>query len=268
MTGPDPASLIRSIGRGLEVLRIVSLHGPMNLKQITRVSKLPYPTVARIAATLQAERYLEREYDSKRYRVTELVQSISHGFQNDSRMVKVARPYLVEMTQSLDWPVLIATQLGDSMVVRDSTHSLTSLTLHHYFPGFTFPMIDSAAGRAYLAFCSDEKRDHNFKVLETMRGDDMSHAINLAQDTKDFDAIRKAGFATRERNSFTSPPGKNSSIAVPIFDGTKICGAIALVFFAAAMSMDEAIKRYSEKIMETAENIGDDMTATSIPSSK
>ncbi|QLC26355.1 helix-turn-helix domain-containing protein [Parasphingopyxis algicola] len=255
-TSPIP---IRAITRGLEVLRIISFGGSMNMAEIARSSRLPYPTVCRIVNTLVSDGYVEREPARKRFRVTGLVQSLSHGFQNDSRLVEVSRSHLVRLTKTLEWPMIVATRLGSSMIVRDGTHELTSLTLSHYYPGFTFPILDSASGRAYLAYCSPEEREACLRGIEVVEGSDCKHAINLARKHGDLEKIRQDGFATRDRNSFTSPPGKNSSIAAPIFNGSEVCGALALVFFATAMPMKAAIERYASEIKEGAKAISKEL---------
>ncbi|QLC26398.1 helix-turn-helix domain-containing protein [Parasphingopyxis algicola] len=246
---------IRSIARGLEVLRIVSLNGAMNMTGISKSSGLPYPTVGRIVHTLVAEGYLEREPARKRFRVTGLVQSLSHGFQKNSRLVEVSRSTLIRLTKELEWPMTIATRLGSSMIIRDSTHELTSNTFRHFYPGFIFPMLDSAAGRAYLAFCSDEEREVCLRGIEISDGKTYHHAIKLARTSGELERIRQVGIATSRQTSGTAIAGKNSAIAAPIFFGSEICGILALVFFSAAMPMKTAIERYGSEIKEGARAI-------------
>lgn len=251
--------LIRSVGRALEVLRIISLRGSLNLASITRETDLPYPTVCRIVNTLLAEGYIEREPGRKHLRVAGLVQSLSHGYQHDSQIVKVSRKYLVELTKEFDWVTVLATRLGSSMVARDSTHVLTSLTFNHYYPGFTFPMLDSAAGRVYLAFASKEEREACLRGIELIEGKQAENAIEVVRATDDLEKIRQAGFATRGGNATTVQSGKNSAIAVPIFDGDEVCGALCLVFFAAAMPIDEAIARYASRLTQVAQKISEEL---------
>ncbi len=251
---------IRSLARGLEMLQIVSQHGPITLSEAAEISGLPYPTVARMLTTLHIEKYIERQESTKRYHVTALVRSLAHGFQDENRLAEIARPHLVELTQEIHWPVLIATPLADQMVVRDSTHTLTSMTLHHYYPGFTFPMIDSAAGQAWLAFCSPETRKQRLEEIEAQADEELAHMIEIAKKDVKFREIRKAGFAVRERNTFTAPVGKNSVISAPIFRGDHPIGALALVYFASTHNLQEAIELYADIVMETAKKIGNELT--------
>ena len=251
---------IRSLGRGLEMLQIVSQHGPITLSEAADISGLPYPTVARMLTTLHIEKYIDRQERTKRYSVTALVRSLAHGFQDDNKLVEVARPHLVALTQENHWPALIATPLADQMVMRDSTHTLTSRTLHHYYPGFTVPMIDSAVGQAWLAFCSAEERQQRLEEIEAQADDDMDHLIEIAKKDEKFAEIREAGYAVRERNTFSAPAGKNSVIAAPIFRGDTPIGALALVYFASTHNLQEAVDLYADVVMEKAKMIGNEIT--------
>ena len=252
---------IRSLVRGLELLKVVSQYGPIKTNEAAIRCGLPYPTAVRILSTLETENYVYREEGTKRYGVTALVGSLAHGFQSENKLVEIARPHLVKVTQEIHWPVLIATPLADQMVVRDSTHTLTSMTLHHYYPGFNFPMIDSAAGQAWLAFCSPETRERRLEEIEAQAEQEFAHMIDITKSGAKFSEIREAGFAVRERNTFTAPAGKNSVIAAPIFRGDQPIGALALVYFASAHTLQEAVDLYAKLVMDTAETIGNELSA-------
>ena len=48
-----------------------------------------------------------------------------------------------------------------------------------------------------------------------------------------------------------------SAISVPLRDDRQLAGALALVFFSSAMSMDEAVERYLPDLKATACSIGE-----------
>ncbi len=75
--------------------------------------------------------------------------------------------------------------------------------------------------------------------------------------------IRRAGFARRGRNRFSSTPGKTSAIAAPIFESGKVCGTVTLVFFASAMKLDVATHLYAEDLMATADLITAELSDSS-----
>lgn len=252
---------VRAISRGLAVLQAVNRGGSITMMEICRNATIPYPTACRIVQTLMDEGMIEREPARKRYRPTALVRTLSFGYQEDGDLVAVARPHIVALTNRLSWPVAIATRVGPVMMVRDSTHKLTSLTLHNYAPGFTLPIIECSTGKAYLAFCDEEERNVVLQGMRQMDGPAERMALLLTSQGRMLQDIRARGFATQARNTYTATPGKTSSIAVPLRQHNRVIGALALIFFASAVSMKEAEARFVAALQDTANAIAADLGA-------
>ncbi len=250
---------VRAISRGLAVLQAVNRGGSITMMEICRGAGIPYPTACRIVQTLIDEGMIEREPSRKRYRATALVRTLSYGYQDEGELVAVTRPYIVALTKRLAWPVSVTTRVGPMMMVRDSTHKLTSLTLHNYAPGFTLPIIECSTGKAYLAFCDEEERRGVLNGLRQLDGPAERMAVLLTSSEKMLDEIRVRGFATQARNAYTATPGKTSSIAVPLFQDNKVAGSLALIFFASAVSMAEAEGRFVAALQETAAQISTEL---------
>ena len=251
---------IRAISRGLSVLQAINRGHSISMMEICKTSKVPYPTACRIVQTLLYEGMIEREPTRKRYRATALVQSLASGFHDEEQLVSVAHPHIVGLCEKLLWPVSLTSRVGPHMMVRDSTHAMTSLTLNNYYPGFTLPLMECSTGQAYMAFCGDDERAHILDGLKQIDGSaERMAALLLANDTL-LRQIRAQGFATFARNLYTDNPGKTSSIAVPLFKDGQVAGAIALIFFAVAMSMDKAIAQFVEPLKATAAAISDQIS--------
>jgi IclR family mhp operon transcriptional activator len=246
---------IRSISRCISVLRVINEHSPVSLMKISRDAEVPYATACRIVQTLICEGLIEKEPSRLRYRPTAAIQGLSQGFQNHDRLVAAARSHIVDLTKTLLWPVSVTTRVGQYMVVRDSTHTLTSMTFNNYHPGYQLPIMGSAAGRAYLAYCTDEERQ---RLLEGLRGtpqyrdDDM---VSLIESNFLIEEIRRQKYATKVKNSYIENPGKTSSISVPLMDGDTVCGALIMSYFTSAMRMSEAETRLAPALIRAAESI-------------
>lgn len=256
---------IRAVTRCISVLQSINRHGALTLMEIAQQAKVPYPTACRIVQTLQVEGLIEREPDRKRYRPTALVHTLSHGFQTDNRLVTAARPHLVGLTKKISWPVAIATRVGQKMMVRDSTHSLTSLTFNNYYPGYTLPLLECATGRAYLAFCSDAERDNILDGMKAIGSDEPAGAevLPFFENGLLVQDIRTQGFATKGRNRYTENPGKTSSIAVPVFNGEdgQVVGSLCVIFFSVAMKMEKAVETFLPDLKSAARSISDSFSA-------
>lgn len=250
---------IRSITRSIAALKAINRSGSLSMMEIAKASEVPYPTACRIVQTLLYEGLIEQEPSRKRYRATAMVQTLATGFQHDDLLVNTARPHIVALTTRLGWPVSIAIRVGREMMLRDSTHSNSSLTFEHYYPGFTLPILDSASGKVSMAFAPDEERD---MILRFMR---VSQDINLnylatAEVSLDVERIRADGYAVQGRNHFNLTPGKTSSIAVPIFRNGHFEAAMTMVFFVAAMKLSNALELYLDDLKATAAAISHDLS--------
>ncbi|WP_439534377.1 helix-turn-helix domain-containing protein [Polymorphobacter sp.] len=247
---------IRALSRGIAVLQAINRGGTVSMMEIARLSQVPYPTACRLVQTLMHEGLIEREPARKHYRPTALVQTLAHGFQGDARLVAAARPHIVALTRRLGWPISLSTQVGHSMVIRDSTHSLTTLTFSHYYPGYTLPILECAAGLAYLSWLGPHARAHLLNALKLLPDSANTNIIAMFETGELAEQIRQQGHAQRSFNTFTLNPGKTSSIAVPILmrdhGENDIIGCLTLPFFVSAIKMNEAVERFLAPLQATA----------------
>lgn len=230
------------------------------MMEIARTSGVPYPTACRIVQTLLHEELIEREPARKRYRPTALVQTLAHGFQGHGPLVQAARPHIVNLTRTFGWPISLSTHVGHSMIIRDSTHSLTSLTFSSYYPGYSLPILECAAGIAMLSYMSDEEREGVLYGLTLMPQVSTAHILHLFEEGGLADQVRRDGFAARGNNRFTRNPGKTSSIAVPIITPEGVLGTLTLAFFSSALRLVDGVERFAEPLKAAALAISHDLS--------
>ena len=254
---------VRSISRCLAMLQFINRRGPVSLMEIAKAVSLPYPTTIRIVQTLMHEGMIECEPVRKLYRATSLVQTLAVGGHQHGDLLKAARPLLIALTREHGWPVSICTASGATMMVRDSTYTMTSLAFNNYYPGYTFPMLEVASGLVHLGFVGDETRECLLGGLEQTAGNratfEMFRSGVLTR------RIQSDGYATHDRTTCTLNPGKTSSIAVPILEHGLVAGTLSLSYFATAMPMSEAVRRYAQGLKDAARSIGDALEALSQP---
>ena len=244
---------VRSLCRGISALQAINRHGSLSLMEIAKMIGLPYPTAYRIVQTLVVEGLIECETTRKYYRATALAQSLSSGFVYEGKLLTVARPHIVALTQKITWPVSIATHVGQWMMVRDTTNSLTSLAFSTYHPGHTFPILECASGLVYMAFSADEERECIIKGITSLDG--RSPTMAIFESRKLLERIREDGFATNDRTRHTLTPGKTSGISAPIFEDGKVAATLTMSFFSSAMRMEEAVRRFAPDVKRVAADI-------------
>lgn len=251
----DSQQNIRSISRGLAVLRTVNRCRPASLTDIAREVGIPYPSVCRIVQTLISEGLIEKIPNSKRYRPTVLVRALSSGYQAEDELVSVARDHIVDLCEEIVWPVSIASRVGQWMMLLDSTHHLTSLTFSNYSPGYTLPLTECATGKAFLAFSDSEQRKSILQNMHNSNPKLLSKERLKTLDDEYWDSIREQGFATQFVNTFNADPGKTSSIAVPIIVNGQVFAAMAFIFFRSSLTLDAAKENFFEPLKACAEKI-------------
>lgn len=247
---------IRAISRAIAVLSAINRSGSATMMEVSKSAQIPYPTASRIVQTLLHEGLIERESARKRYRATALVHTLSMGFQTEDQLVVTARPHIEALCNTVKWPISLATRVGTRMMVRDSTHKLTSLTFSNYYPGFTLPIAECATGKAYLAFCSDEERESIIAGWKATDNETSKQGLLIVHDNIVLDRIRTDGYALQMRNLYNAEPGKTSSIAVPVHneDG-ELIGSLAVIYFASALKAEPAIEEFLEPLQKTAMEI-------------
>jgi len=250
---------IRSISRAISVLQAINQGGALTMMEIAQSSKVPYPTACRIVQTLVHEGLIAREGPRKLYRPTALVQTLSQGFRDHGPLLDVARPMIRSLTREIGWPISISTWVGTSMVLRDSTHSQTTLTFNEYQPGYSMPILECAAGLAYLAFSDSEILQSALDQLAASEDHETRTMLELLTDGGLLKAVRMQGYAARGYNRFTRNPGKTSSLAVPILVNGAPVGCLSVAFFSTAVDINTAVRDLLPRLVNCAAGIAEQL---------
>lgn len=254
---------VRVITRTLKVLQTLNRGSALTMMEISKACNLAYPTTCRIVQSLVHEGFLETEPQRKVYRPTAICQTLSYGFQDENRLASLIRPAMIKITKKIGWPVCILTRVGDSMVIRDSTHSLTTMVFSQYHPGFAIPIWGSASGIIHLAFCPEDERNFVLKMIDVQKQNDIDtsiiderfinnsskYIVNALAD------VRHKGYATYARNKYALDKGKTSSVAIPLFIDGNFVAALAVVFFSSALRPDQAADKYQAELAEIQKTV-------------
>jgi len=235
--------------------------GAMTLMEICESCAMPYATTSRIVQTLVAEGLIAREAGRKQYRATGLVRALAQGFEGSGRLATAARPHILDFTRRLGWPVSITTRIGPNMVVEDSSHHHTTMAFSSPDPGYSLPVLECAAGLAYLSSLAEAKFQDIAAGLRAMDLTDAKYALDLLVNGDLRQQIRAHGFATRANVPYTRHPGKTSGIAMPVFDHGEAAGAMTVIYFASAMRTAEAANRLAPDMRATVRAIEDSLAA-------
>lgn len=241
----------------------------MSLHDIFRETGLPKATILRILLTLQQQGLIWQRVVDNAYLASFTLQENARHLNDVSRLVEVASPILVALTQKIDWPSILAVPRLDHMEVIETN---SPRAYFHHIPlgpvGFQINMLMSATGRAYLAYCSETERAVTLARLRHSARMGDAVAKDVAWVDKVLEATRLQGYGLRDprfgghfdRLRQQHDDGRNS-IALPILVGTKVPGVINLTWIqkvaTTAQIVDAHLPLLKEAVATIASRLAD-----------
>ena len=252
MTRPTQAARhgnVRSLQRGLQLLELVNEEGGIKPSDAGRLLDLPRPTAHRLLETLEELGYVRRTPSDNRFVVTIKSRRLSGGYDADVQMSEAVGPVLAQLLQEVVWPVNLSTHRGGMMVVRETTHERSPLSIDKAMVVKEVPILRTASGRAYLSFCSEKERAEIIEHLHTRSEPEDEPYLFPKVLEKTIATCRRNGYGSRLGEAFIT---KTSSISLPILVDGCARGCIAVVWLTQAMPASRAIKEFLPPLKEAA----------------
>lgn len=236
-----PVRPIRSVHRAIDVLEALAERGPAGLQQLHAATGLSKSTLRRLLATMVQRRFIRQGISDGMYRSNI---ATPMGIDSDltiriGRLVEVARPHMLALTQQVRWPSDLHIYANGRMRILESTHGLSP-----FGRGSSF-MVDSElnlfAAASGLAFLASHDDGFALRLAEELESDEywsMSRfGLTASRLVVELKKVRRMGFAMR-RVTQGRPDGRNA-IAVTIGDGVSAVGALTISWQRQLMSADE-----------------------------
>lgn len=242
---------VNSVVRALDLLEALNRRPISTVDDLYTDTRIPKPSIVRLLQTLERRGLVRHARQHGAYFLTSQVRALSSGYHSEPRLIEAAAELLDDLTRKVKWPLAIAVPDSDAMVIRYSTIPLSPLSLHHSSLGMRLSMISRALGRAYLAFCDAEEQDALINVLR--KSDQPEDAA--AQDEHILRAIlretHERGLATRDPHVRTV----SNTLAVPVYEDSRVVASVGLTFFSSAMAPEEAIDRFRDDLVGVSASI-------------
>lgn len=242
------ADSVRSLDRGLRLLQAMNRSPHASITQLAREVGIPRSTTYRLLDTLVAAGMVA-SLGGIGYCLTREVRTLSDGFL-DEAWIEAAWVEMLRLSAQLIWPISLFTPEAPTMVIRRTTHELSSLSIDYGMSGRRMPIAETAAGRVYLAFCPEAER----RLILDMPGTYAGTTGRLDREILEqrLALISARGFETR----FGGIIAKTGSLSVPILRGRRVLGSMSLVFIAAGFDPDRAIAEFEAPMKAAAARIG------------
>ena len=237
--------MIEPVARSFTVLEALSRRPRGTIAALAEETDLPRPTVARLLKTLTELGYATQVSRTAGYRLTDKVLGLAQGIRFVDHLVDVAAPHMSRFTSQYGWPLYLGTISDRAITIRHSTAAESPMSFERSALQKKSPILSSALGRAWLAFCSPDERR---AVLDH---------LGVKPDAKLAAAFAKI---RRDGHAFTVLPksGRLQGIGVAIRKGDRVMGCLSMRFIRSAMTEQEAGQRYGAPLNALASTIAVD----------
>lgn len=258
----DKSESVRALSRGLAVLRYVNSVGSAGASAIARALNIPRPTVYRLIQTLEEEGYLSFSASSAQVRVTRLAASLGDGYAAHSRVCQAAGPVFGTFGPKLVWPLDLTVYENAAMVIHETTHTRSPLSIDRGMIGFRLPMLRTSAGRTYLALCAPEERAMILDHLRRLDEPEDRPFLEEAWLARMIEDVRRRGLGVRDGGEFRP---KTSSIAAPVEMDGHMVAVVSMIWIRSALSLEEAIAAHGDTLRQITQAIAAAATPAQAP---
>ena len=263
--GGEQRGEVRSLVRGLDVLIVVNESPPATVSRIVAQTGLPKATVVRILNTLRARGYIAQNKSGGGYRPLPRVRRLASAMMVENPFLSEARRLLAEFGHVTKWPSDLLLAEPDAMLIVASNRDTAPLRLTR-FEQRRFPMLDSAAGLAYLAALDPPERERIITSLAAMGGDAEDATARAGRTYTRVQAVRERGYALRD---YQAPIDGTRAIAVAITSRGAPVGAIVLIVLRDAITDEQlegslvpALSDQAQRLGEQHELLADDVSGS------
>lgn len=237
--------MIEPVRRSFAILEALSRRPHGTIATLAGETGLPRPTVARLLKTLVELGYATQVSRETGYRLTDQVLGLAQGIRFVDHFVDVAAPHMSRFTRKYGWPLYLGTISERAITIRHSTAAESPMSFERAALQKRSPILSSALGRAWLAFCSADERRAVLRDLGVRQD---------ARLTAAFARIRHDGHAF----SVLQRSGRLQGIGAAIRKGERVMGCLSMRFIRSAMTEQEAGSRYGVPLNALASAIASD----------
>ncbi|MGE5247115.1 MAG: IclR family transcriptional regulator, partial [Verrucomicrobiota bacterium] len=185
--------IIQSVAHALDVLE--EFRGETDELGVTELSKklkLHKNNVFRILATLQSRNYIEQNKSNDNYRLGVKCLELGQTFIHQRGLLKQAKGILHELAASTGETCYISFLRGNEVVYLDAVEGTSTVRVVSRV-GLHMPLYATAAGKALVAFESDEELARRFP--SESRRFTKNTKTTLEELKKDLEGVRQNGYA-------------------------------------------------------------------------
>lgn len=231
----SPYKSCQTLQRGLQLIQCFNnmTNTASRVSELSKATGLHRTTVKRLLETLRESGFVKYDAITGLYSLTYQVKSLSCGYRDTVEVVDIAWPVMKEVSKQIVWPCSILTFDQDEMVVRNSTRPYSRLSFHSAIPGRRMPVLKTAAGRAFLAFVSQQERELILQLLQDKQDAYSSYAHDATYIQKIVYETHVRGYGINSGDWEDEP--KFGAIAFPIIKHGEVIACLNCVYLLSAV---------------------------------
>ncbi|HEY1610140.1 MAG TPA: helix-turn-helix domain-containing protein [Paraburkholderia sp.] len=240
-----------SATRLLQVMKALNQNGASSVQALHEETGLSRAAIYRLLATLQELGYAEALPDQARFKLTLAVHELSDRVSDTEHLVAVATPLMRALQRDIIWPSSLQIFDKGRMVTRATTRPYSPFVFDRGHIGAHYAVLETAAGYAFLAACSERKREivldflaRSSNPLDQAARDPQRVSRMLGDHLRDGYAIRVGGVQ-----------GNTTSLAVPMRIDGEVSGALTVSYLSAALTLEKADALLVPPLRRVAEEI-------------
>lgn len=246
----EAISLVPAVDKAFKILEMLKGEGSEHtIVEIARELGLNKSTVHKLLVTLCHHGVVQRDEQSKRYRLGIALVEFGNVALNNIDIRRAAKPFLRELVEFSGETACLAGLQGTKVVIIDKKEPPSQIRVSPVL-GWRFPATMSAMGKALLAWLTEAKADEIMRreglPARTPRSiiDPLAYKAEMA-------ATRRRGYAIEIEEFHEGVRG----VAAPVFDARgKVIASLAVGGPAFRMS-DEKLAECGVKCIELAREI-------------
>lgn len=245
------AKLNQSIQKSFLIIEVMSKNNKeMKLHEICKEAKIPEPTGLRILYTLEKLGYVYQNEDTLKYGLTFKFEIIAQSVRGQFDLRSIVRPYLLELSATLNEAVSLSIRNDHSLLYIDSIDSKDSIFSLAKRIGNHAPLYCTGAGKLYLASFTEEELE---LYLENNPLTKLTvHTLTTKNALKnELIEITKRGYSFDNEECDIGV----KCVAVPILNADNKCIASISVSMSVPRITEEKLKRVTDMLIETSKNI-------------
>jgi len=250
-----------SATRLLQLMKALNQNGASSVQALHEETGLSRAAIYRLLTILQQLNYAEQLPDQARFQLTLAVHELSDRVSDTERLAAVAAPLMRALQREILWPSSLQIFDRGRMVTRATTRPYSPFVFDSGHVGARYTVLETAAGRAFLAACSRRKREIVLDFLAQSSNPHDQEARNPQWVGRILRANTRQGYALR----VGEVQANTTSLAVPLRIDGEASGALTVSFLNSALTLEKAEARLLPPLRRTAEGIEQQFAVAAAP---